>query len=124
MILRHGYLQRDRDAIYGKKVWRRIRSLGVQEVVSAPRSPWKNPYVERVIGSIRRDCLDHTIVLNERHLRRILREYIEYYHTCRTHLSLNKDPPETRIVEPPKLGNVVALPRIGGLNHRYSRIAA
>jgi transposase InsO family protein len=118
------YIQRDRDAIYGKKVRRRIKSLGIEEVVSAPRSPWQNPYVERIIGSIRRDCLDHVIVLNERHLRRILREYIEYYHTCRTHLSLNKDPPETRIVEPPKSGDAVAFPRIGGLHHRYSRIAA
>ena len=118
------YLQRDRDAIYGKKVRRRIKSLGIEEVVSAPCSPWQNPYVERVIGSIRRDCLDHVIVLNERHLRRILREYIDYYHTCRTHLSLNKDPPETRIAEPRSLGNVVAFPRIGGLHHRYSRIAA
>jgi transposase InsO family protein len=118
------YLQRDRDAIYGKKVRRRSKSLGIEEVVSAPRSPWQNPYVGRVIGPIRRDCLDHVIVLNERHLRRILREYIEYYHTCRTHLSLNKDSPGTRIVEPPKSGDVVAFPRIGGLHHRYWRVAA
>jgi putative transposase len=89
------YLLRDRDAIYGEAVRRRIKSLGIEEVVSAPRSPWQNPFVERIIGSIRRDCLDHVIVLNERHLRRTLREYVSYYHTCRTHLSLNKDPPET-----------------------------
>ena len=86
------YLLHDRDAIYGAKVRRRIESLGIEEVITAPRSPWQNPFCERVIGSIRRDCLDHVIVLNERHLRRILREYLSYYHTCRTHLSLNKDP--------------------------------
>ena len=118
------YLLRDRDAIYGEKVQRRIRSLGIAEVVSAPRSPWQNPYVERVIGSIRRDCLDYVIVLNERHLRKVLREYFSYYHTCRTHLSLNKDPPESRKVEPPAMGNIAAFPRVGGLHHRYARIAA
>jgi hypothetical protein len=108
----------------GQAVRRRIKSLGIEEVVTAPRSPWQNPFVERIIGSIRRDCLDHVIVINERHLRRILREYFDYYHTCRTHMSLNKDPPETRAVEPPELGNVVAFPRVGGLHHRYGRIAA
>jgi putative transposase len=118
------YLLRDRDAIYGEKVRRRIKSLGIEEVVTAPRSPWQNPFVERIIGSIRRDCLNQIIVLNERHLRRILREYFSYYHTCRTHLSLNKDPPETRTVEPPAMGNVVAFPHVGGLHHRYGRIAA
>jgi putative transposase len=118
------YLLRDRDAIYGGKVRRRIKSLGIEEVVTAPRSPWQNPYAERVIGSIRRDCLDHVIVLNERHLRRIFREYFSYYHTCRTHLSLTKDSPETRTVEPPVLGNIVAFPHVGGLHHRYGRIAA
>ena len=118
------YLLRDRDAIYGDMVQRRINSLGIEEVVTAPRSPWQNPFCERVIGSIRRDCLDHVIVLNERHLRRILREYISYYHTCRTHLSLNKDPPDTRPVEPPEMGNIVAFPHVGGLHHRYGRIAA
>ena len=87
------YLLRDRDSIYGETVRRRIKSLGIEEVLTAPRSPWQNPYAERIIGSIRRDCLNHIIVLNERHLRRILREYFSYYHTCRTHLSLNKDPP-------------------------------
>ena len=118
------YLLRDRDAIYGEKVRRRIKSLGIEEVVTTPRSPWQNPFCERVIGSIRRDCLNHVIVLNERHLRRILREYFSYYHTCRTHLSLNKDPPETRPVEPPEMGNIVAFPHVGGLHHRYGRLAA
>jgi transposase InsO family protein len=118
------YLLRDRDAIYAEKVRRRIMSLGIEEVVTAPRSPWQNPFVERIIGSIRRDCLNHIIVLNERHLRRILREYFSYYHTCRTHISLNKDPPETRTVEPPEMGDIVAFPHVGGLHHRYGRIAA
>ncbi|MCZ6828720.1 MAG: integrase core domain-containing protein [Gammaproteobacteria bacterium] len=118
------YLLRDRDAIYAEKVQRRIRSLGIDEVITAARSPWQNPYVERIIGSIPRDCLDHVIVLNERHLRRILREYFTYYHTSRTHLSLNKDPPESRAVESVVSGNIVALPRVGGLHHRYTRIAA
>ncbi len=118
------YLLRDRDAIYGEKVRRRIKSLGIEEVITAPRSPWQNPYVERIIGSIRRDCLDHIIVLNERHLRRILSEYISYYHNCRTHISLNKDPPEIRPIEPSEMGTIVAFPRVGGLHHRYGRIAA
>ena len=118
------YLLRDRDAIYGGAVRRRIKSLGIEEVITAPRSPWQNPFAERIIGSIRRDCLDHVIVFNEQHLRGTLREYFKYYHTCRTHLSLNKDPPETRTVEPRELGNVVAFPRVGGLHHRYGRIAA
>jgi transposase InsO family protein len=118
------YLLRDRDAIYGDLVQRRIRGLGIEEVVTAPRSPWQNPFCERVTGSIRRDRLDHVIVLDERHLRRILREYLNYYHTCRTHLSLNKDPPETRTVEPPEMGDIVAFPHVGGLHHRYGRMAA
>jgi len=118
------YLLHDRDAIFGHKIRRRIRGWGIDEVISAPRSPWQNPYVERVIGSIRRDCLNHVIVLNERHLRRILRDCVDYYHSCRTHLSLSKDPPDSRAVESVESGNVVALPRVGGLHHRYTRIAA
>ena len=118
-----GYLVRDRDRIYGDTVRRSIKSLGIEEVLSAPRSPWQNPFVERVIGSIRRDCLDHVIVLNERHLRRILREYLGYYHTCRTHLSLGKDSPKPRTIQPPDLGKIVAFPCVGGLHHRYVRLA-
>ena len=118
------YLLRDRDAIYSEAVRRRIKSLGIEEDITAPRSPWQNPFCERVIGSIRRECPAHVIVMNERHLRRILREYVDYYHTCRTHLSLNKDPPETRTVEPSELGTIIAFPRVGGLHHRYARIAA
>ena len=118
------YLLRDRDRIYGELVQRRIKSLGIEEVVTAPRSPWQTPFVERVIHSIRRDCLDHVVVINEQHLRRILREYFHYYHTCRNHLSLNKDPPDTRAIEPPELGNIVAFPCVGGLHHQYARRTA
>ncbi len=118
------YLLRDRDGIYGELVQRRIRSLSIEEVVTAPRSPWQNPFVERVIGSIRRECLNHVIVFNGQHLRRILRDYFTYYHTCRNHLSLNKDPPTPRCVEPTELGNIIALPCVGGLHHRYTRDAA
>ena len=118
------YLLHDRDRIYGDAVQRRIESLSIEEVLTAPRSPWQNAFVESVIGSIRRDCLDHVIVLNERHLRRTLRKHFEYYHTCRTHLSLSKDPPKPRSVQPPAIGNVVALPYVGGLHHCYRRSAS
>ncbi len=118
------YMVRDRDGKYGHRYWRRARSLGIEEVVIAPRSPWQSPYVERVIGSIRRECLDHVIVLNERHLRRIMRLYVDYYHTCRTHLSLNKDPPDCRVIEPLDAGKIVAFPHLGGLHHRYRRLTA
>ncbi len=93
-------------------------------VITAPRSPWQNPYAERVIGSIRRDCLDHAIVLGEHHLRRLLHSYLAYYHNARTHLSLCKDAPEPRSTEPIEMGKVVALPMVGGLHHRYTRRAA
>ena len=118
------YLLRDRDAIYGKTVQQRIKSLAIEDALSAHRSPWQNPFVERVIGSIRRDCLDHVIVLNERRLRRILSEHFSYYHTCRTQLSLSKDSPKPRTVEAPDLGKVTAFPFVGGLHHRYGRLAA
>ena len=84
----------------------------------------QNPFVERIIGSIRRECLDHMIILDEQHLRRILRSYFDYYHSCRTHLSLEKDAPDSRPVEPPKMGKVVAIPKVGGLHHHYTRLAA
>jgi len=118
------YLLRDRDQIYGGYFDRRVEGLGIEQVLSAPRSPWQNPFVERIIGSIRRECLDHVIVLDERHLRRILREYVDYYHSCRTHLSLQKDAPVSRPVEPPEMGNVTATPKVGGLHHQYTRLAA
>ena len=118
------YLLRDRDQIYGSYFDRRVEGLGVEQVRTAPRSPWQNPFVERVIGTIRRDCLDHVIVLNERHLRRILREYVDYYHSCRTHLSLEKDAPEPRLVESPGMGTVTAIPKVRGLHHYHTRLAA
>ncbi len=115
---------RDRDGIYGPYFKRRVAGLDIEQVPTAPRSPWQSPYVERVIGSIRRECLDHVIVLDERHLRRILREYVDYYHSCRTHLSLEKDAPEQRPVQWPSMGRVTAIPKVGGLHHYYSRLAA
>jgi transposase InsO family protein len=119
------HLLRDRDSIYGGTAFqRRAASLGIAEVRTTPRSPWQNPYAERLIGSIRRECLDHVIVLGERHLRRILTEYFEYYSRSRTHLSLEKDAPEPRTTEGPENGKVVALPRVGGLHHHYTRRAA
>ena len=92
--------------------------------VSGRDSPWQNPYVERLIGSVRRECLDHSIILNERHLRRILGSYLDYYHGSRTHLSLGKDTPDGRPVQPAGSGTVVSLPKVGGLHHRYERLAA
>jgi putative transposase len=98
--------------------------MGITEVVTAPRSPWENAYVERVIGSIRRECLDHVVVINEGHLRRVLFSYVDYYHRSRTHLSLEKDCPDPRPIQPPNRGRVIALPQVGGLHHRYERLAA
>ena len=98
--------------------------MGIQEVLSTPRSPWQRAYMERVIGSIRRECLDHVIVFDESSLRRILRSYLDYYHRSRTHLSLGKDSLEPRSIQPPEVGRVVALPQVGGLHHRYERRAA
>ena len=119
------FLLRDRDSIYGGEFRRRAKSIGIAEVLTTPRSPWQNPFAERVIGTIRRELLDHVIVLNEGHLRRRLRNYIRYYHGSRTHLALDKDDaPEPRAVEPPNHGQVVALPQVGGLHYRYVRRAA
>ena len=117
-------LTRDRDRIYGTALVRRVRAIGIEQVLTAPRSPWQNPYCERVIGTLRRECLDHVIVLGERHLRRILRQYLEYYHGSRTHLAIDKYAPEPRERESVDGGKVVALPIVGGLHHRYSRLAA
>jgi hypothetical protein len=98
--------------------------LEIQEAVIAPRSPWQNAYAERVIGSIRRECLDHVVVIGERHLRGILSAYVEYYNGIRTHLSLAKDAPKSRSVQLPSQGRVVQVPRVGGLHHEYVRRAA
>jgi transposase InsO family protein len=98
--------------------------MGICEVKTAPRSPWQNPYVERLIGTLRRECLDHIVVLNETHLRRLLSQYLIYYHRARTHLSLDKDAPEPRLVEHSDQGVIVQIPMVGGLHHRYTRQAA
>ena len=98
--------------------------MNTQAVRTAPRSPWQNAYVERVIGSIRRECLDHVIVMNATGLHRILRDYVAYYMRSRTHLALGKDTPCPRLVAPPSAGRIVAIPEVGGLHHRFDRIAA
>jgi putative transposase len=118
------YLLRDRDAMYGVAFSSRAQAMGIHEVKTAPRSPWQNPYVERLIGTLRLECLDHVVVLSETHLRRLLREYLIYYHGARTHLSLAKDAPEPRPVERPDEGQIVETPMVGGLHHRYTRQAA
>jgi putative transposase len=118
------YLLRDRDSIYGHPFQQRVTGMQIREVLTAPHSPWQNPFVERLIGSIRRECLGHVLVLNERHLRRILTRYFAYYHRARTHLALDKDAPDGRPIEPPALGTVVSIPEVGGLHHRYVRRAA
>ena len=101
-----------------------MAGIGIAEVISAPASPWQNPYAERVIGSIRRECLNHVIVLNPAHLRRILTIYSWYYHRTRTHLGLAKDAPESRPVSDTSRGPIIAIPEVGGLHHRYERQAA
>jgi transposase InsO family protein len=118
------WLLRDRDAIYGDVFRRRVGGMGISEVVSAPSSPWQNPYVERLIGSVRRECLDHVIILGQAHLRRVLAAYLSYYHGARTHLSLEKDAPAPRRIQTPTEGRVVAFSEVGGLHHRYERRAA
>ena len=118
------YLIRDRDGKYGEEFVRRIESLGIKQVLISTRSPWQNPYVERVIGSIRRECLDHVVVFSERHLRRVLKKYFTYYHVTRTHLGLEKDCPRPRPLELPDLGPIRTEPMVGGLHHRYFRQAA
>jgi transposase InsO family protein len=118
------YLIRDRDAAFGSVFRSRLNGMGILEVLTAPRSPWQNAFVERIIGSIRRECLDHVIVLNARHLRRILSSYFDYYHRSRTHLSLAKDCPDPRPVCPRGAGKFVAFPQVGGLHHRYERLVA
>jgi putative transposase len=92
--------------------------------ITAPRSPWQNAYVERFIGSVRRECLDHVIIVNAAGLRRVLSTYVEYYTASRTHLALEKDAPMPRLVSPPTAGRILAIPQVGGLHHRYERRAA
>ena len=118
------YLLRDRDTIYGAKFRKRVGSMGVEEVLIAPRSPWQSPYVERLIGTIRRECLDHVIVFNERHLKRLLADYFDYYHRWRTHPSLEMDCPEPREAHSAGQGRVAEVAEVGGLHHHYERVAA
>ena len=117
------YLLRDRDGIYSPYFADRVRGMGIEEVLIAPRSPWQNPFIERLIGSIRRECLDHILVISEAHLRRVLREYFAYYHDSRPHQSLDGNAPRPREIEPPSQGRIVAEPRVGGFHHRYRRAA-
>ncbi len=118
------YLLHDRDRIYGASFRQRVRHMGIAEVVIAPKSPWQNPYVERLIGSIRRECLDHVIVLHERHLRRLLTDYFRYYHDWRTHRALDMDCPLPRSVQRPEIGQIWEVPEVRGLHHHYERRAA
>jgi putative transposase len=117
------FLLRDRDAIYGEGFARRVKRMGIHEVRIAPRAPWQNPCVERVIGSLRRECLDHVLILSEAHLRRLLRAYGAYYNTTRPHQSLDNNSPQPRVIEPPACGRIIAIPQVGGLHHRYQRVA-
>jgi transposase InsO family protein len=118
------YLLRDRDRIFGRNFVDQVKAMGIKQVLSAPRSPWQRAYVERVIGSIRRECLDHVIVFNERSLYKHLQSFVGYYHRSRTHLGLQKDAPEPRSIQSVELGPVVSIPEVGGLHHRYERRAA
>jgi len=118
------YLLRDRDRIFGPDFVKQVKAMGIKQVLSAPRSPWQRAYVERVIGTIRRECLDHLIVFNERSLYRHLQRFVDYYHRSRTHLALDKDAPEPRPIQPPESGRIVSIPVLGGLHYRYERRAA
>jgi transposase InsO family protein len=114
------YIIRDRDRVYGELFKRRLRAMGIRDRPTAPRSPWQNGHAERLIGSIRRECLDHVVVSGERHLRQILLSYMQYYNGARTHLSLKKDAPIPRAVQ--ALGRILPTPILGGLHHQYVRI--
>jgi len=111
---------RDRDRAYGEVFTRRLRAMGIRDRPTAPRSPWQNGCCERLIGSIRRECLDHIIVTGERQLHHILKCYMEYYNAVRTHLSLGKDAPNRRAIQ--RHGRIEARPVLGGLHHQYMRI--
>jgi putative transposase len=116
------YLLRDRDRVFGQKFVQQVKVMGIKQVLSAPRSPWQRAYVERFIGSIRRECLDHVIVFGEQSLQRALKTYVAY--DWRTHLSLGKDAPRGRPIQSPEEGNVVEIREVGGLHHHYERRAA
>ena len=114
------YLMRDRDAIYGAAVTRRLRTMGIRDKPISPGSPWQNGYAERLVGTIRRECLDHLIVYGEAQLRRTLLKFAAYYNETRTHRSLSQDAPFHRAIE--SLGTIISRPVLGGLHHRYCRI--
>jgi len=118
------YLVRDLDAIYGDDFRRKAEALGIKEILTAYRPPWQNPYAERVIGSIRRECLDHVIVMGARHLKQTLTRYVDYCNGVRTHLSLYKDSPDRRPAQFASQGRIVELEKVGGLHHHYMREAA
>ncbi len=118
------FLLRDCDAVYGAAFRGQAAVLDIEDIMTAPQSRWHNPYAERIIGSIRRECLDHMIIPDELHLKRILGNYAEYCHSVRTHLSLEKDTPLGRLIQSPEQGKIVELKRVGGLHHEYIRMAA
>ena len=118
------YLLRDRDRIFGPEFVEQVKAMGIKQVLSAPRSPWQRAYVERLIGSIRRECLDHVIVFSEGSLRRTLIAYSAYYHDSRTHLALGKDAPQPRRTQGPADGRVREVPEVGGLHYHYERRVA
>jgi len=119
------YPPRDRDRIFGDDFVVQVKAMGTREVLSAPRSPWQRACIERLVGALRRECLDQVIVFNETSLRRTLAVYLGYYHMSGTHLSLSKDTPEPRpAVHPPEIGRIIVTPQVVGLHHRYERRAA
>lgn len=118
------YLLRDRDRIFGHEFIEQVKAMGIKQVLSVPRSPWQRGHIERLIGSIRRECLDHLIVFNEHTVRRHLHAYADYYHRARTHLALQKDCPEPRAIQAPEIGPIISILEVGGLHHRYVRLAA
>src|SRR5207247_10759626 len=115
---------RYRHSVSGPVSRHRVKGMAIGEVLTAPHCPWQTPLAERLVGSIRRECLNHVVVLGERHLRRTLARYFAYYHRARTHLSLDKDAPDGRPTEPPGPGMIIPIPEVAGLHHRYVRRAA
>ena len=117
------FLLRDRDRIFGQEFVQQLKVMGIRQVLSTPNVPRQRAYIERLIGTIRRECLDHVIVFNESGLRRHLAAFGDYYHRTRTHLSLEKDTPDKRPIQPASAGTIVAIPEVGGLHHRYEHRA-
>jgi transposase InsO family protein len=117
------YLVRDRDGVYGAFFRRRVKNMGIEEIVTSRKSPWQNPFAERAIGSIRRECFDHLIALSENHFRRCMKQYVRYYNASRTHLSLDRNSPDPRSAAPLSAGQVIAILHLGGLHHEYRRAA-